>query len=44
MAWLALALYLLGLLLAFGWRTVSQWRRTGDTGVRLDAEAAGTLR
>ncbi|MDZ5446744.1 hypothetical protein ACVCAH_37410 [Micromonospora sp. LZ34] len=31
MAWLALLLYLLGLLLAFGWRTLTQWRRTGDT-------------
>jgi protein-S-isoprenylcysteine O-methyltransferase Ste14 len=37
MAGLALALYVLGLLLAFGWRTVAQWRATGDTGLRLDA-------
>ncbi|MDO3703981.1 isoprenylcysteine carboxylmethyltransferase family protein [Micromonospora sp. C28SCA-DRY-2] len=44
MAWLALLLYLLGLLLAFGWRTVTQWRRTGDTGLRLDAGRPGTLR
>jgi len=43
-AWLALALYLLGLLLAFGWRTLTQWRRTGDTGLRLDAGRPGTLR
>ncbi|MEU4779686.1 isoprenylcysteine carboxylmethyltransferase family protein [Micromonospora sp. NPDC023633] len=44
MAWLALLLYLLGLLLAFGWRTLTQWRRTGDTGLRLDAGPPGTLR
>lgn len=44
MPWLALLLYLLGLLLAFGWRTLSQWRRTGDTGLRLDAGPPGTLR
>jgi protein-S-isoprenylcysteine O-methyltransferase Ste14 len=44
MAWLALALYLVGLLLAFGWRTLAQWRSTGDTGLRLDAGPAGTLR
>ena len=31
-AWLALGLYLLGLLLAFGLRTVTQWRQTGDAG------------
>ncbi|WP_446218842.1 methyltransferase family protein [Micromonospora sp. IBHARD004] len=44
MAWLALLLCLLGLLLAFGWRTLTQWRRTGDTGLRLDAGQPGTLR
>ncbi|MFI6229074.1 methyltransferase family protein [Micromonospora echinospora] len=44
MAWLALLLYLLGLLLAFGWRTLTQWRSTGDTGLRLDAGPPGTLR
>ncbi|HEY8533768.1 MAG TPA: isoprenylcysteine carboxylmethyltransferase family protein [Micromonospora sp.] len=44
MAWLALLLYLLGLLLAFGWRTLAQWRRTGDTGLRLDAGRPGTAR
>ncbi|MBQ1050930.1 isoprenylcysteine carboxylmethyltransferase family protein [Micromonospora sp. C51] len=44
MARLALLLYLLGLLLTFGWRTFAQWRRTGDTGLRLDAGPAGTLR
>ncbi|MFE0592299.1 methyltransferase family protein [Micromonospora echinospora] len=43
-AWLALLLYLLGLLLAFGWRTLTQWRSTGDTGLRLDAGPPGTLR
>ena len=41
---LALLLYLIGLTLAFGWRTVTQWRRTGDTGLRLDAGPPGTLR
>ncbi|WBB93758.1 isoprenylcysteine carboxylmethyltransferase family protein [Verrucosispora sp. WMMC514] len=44
MAWLALLHYLLGLLLAFGWRTFAQWRRTGDTGLRLDAGPVGRLR
>ncbi|WP_435585947.1 methyltransferase family protein [Micromonospora aurantiaca (nom. illeg.)] len=44
MTWLALALYLLGLLLAFGWRTLTQWRHTGDSGLRLDAGPPGTLR
>ncbi|MEV4712302.1 hypothetical protein [Micromonospora sp. NPDC049374] len=44
MARLARLLYLLGLLLAFGWRTLAQWRRTGDTGLRLDAGPPGTLR
>ncbi|RLK24268.1 protein-S-isoprenylcysteine O-methyltransferase Ste14 [Micromonospora sp. M71_S20] len=44
MAWPALLLYLLGLLLAFGWRTLAQRRRTGDTGLRLDAGPPGTLR
>jgi protein-S-isoprenylcysteine O-methyltransferase Ste14 len=43
-AWFALFLYLAGLLLAFGWRTLTQWRRTGDTGLRLDAGPAGTRR
>ena len=32
MAWTALGLYLLYLLLAFGLRTLIQWRRTGSTG------------
>ncbi|GAA3150534.1 isoprenylcysteine carboxylmethyltransferase family protein [Planomonospora alba] len=43
MAVAALALYLTGLALAFGWRTFAQWRRTGDTGLRLDAGPAGSL-
>jgi hypothetical protein len=43
-AWLALLLYLVGLALAFGWRTLAQWRRTGDTGLRLDAGRPGALR
>ncbi len=37
---LALGLYLAGLGLAFGWRSFTQWRRTGDTGLRLDAGPA----
>jgi protein-S-isoprenylcysteine O-methyltransferase Ste14 len=40
---LALGLYLVGLALALGWRTVAQWRATGDTGLRLDAGPAGSL-
>jgi len=31
----ALGLYAAGLALAFGWRSLGQWRRTGDTGLRL---------
>ena len=42
-AWLALSLHLFGLLLAFGWRTLSPWRHTGDTGARLDANPPDTL-
>lgn len=38
----ALVLYLVFGLVAFGWRTWLQWRRTGDTGLRLDA-TAGTV-
>ncbi len=41
---LALTLYATALVLAFGWRTFAQWRRTGDTGLRLDAGRPGTLR
>lgn len=44
MAVLALVLYVAALLLAFGWRTLVQWRRTGDSGLRLDAGRPGTLR
>ncbi|MEV4135023.1 isoprenylcysteine carboxylmethyltransferase family protein [Dactylosporangium sp. NPDC049742] len=39
----ALALYIAGLGLAFGWRSVVQWRRTGDTGPRLDAGPPGSV-
>ena len=38
MAVAALALYLLWAVLAFGWRTLVQVRRTGDSGLRLHAE------
>jgi hypothetical protein len=38
-----LAIYVLGLLLAFGWRSVVQWRRTGDTALRRDAGPPGSL-
>ncbi|MEO3747453.1 isoprenylcysteine carboxylmethyltransferase family protein [Plantactinospora sp. B5E13] len=44
MAAIALLIYLLALGLAFGWRSLAQWRRTGDTGLRLDAGPVGTLR
>ncbi|RSM74883.1 isoprenylcysteine carboxyl methyltransferase [Actinoplanes sp. ATCC 53533] len=44
MASLALGFYLLGLVLAFGVRSIVQWRRTGDTGLRLDAGRIGSLR
>jgi protein-S-isoprenylcysteine O-methyltransferase Ste14 len=43
MSVLALVLYLLGLGLAFGWRSVAQWRATGDTGLRLDAGPVGSI-
>ncbi|MEV6600062.1 isoprenylcysteine carboxylmethyltransferase family protein [Actinoplanes sp. NPDC051346] len=43
MAGLALALYLTGLALAFGWRSLAQWRATGDTGLRLHAGPPGSL-
>lgn len=43
MAAAALALYLLALVLAFGWHTLTQRRATGDTGLRLDTGPAGTL-
>lgn len=38
MAITALILYLVWASLAFGWRTIEQRRRTGDTGLRLHAE------
>ena len=38
MAIAALILYLIWAVLAFGWRTIEQRRRTGDTGLRLHAE------
>ena len=37
MAAAALALYLTWVALAFGWQTIRQQRRTGDTGLRLAA-------
>jgi protein-S-isoprenylcysteine O-methyltransferase Ste14 len=37
MAILALALYLAAVILSLGVRSVVQWRRTGDSGLRLDA-------
>jgi len=39
---LALVLYVVFAAVAFGWRTWVQWRQTGDTGLRLHAEA-GTI-
>jgi protein-S-isoprenylcysteine O-methyltransferase Ste14 len=33
----ALVLYVIFALVAFGWRTWLQWRRTGDTGLRMHA-------
>lgn len=42
MALAALALYLLGLALAFGVRTLAAWRRTGDTGFRRPDTTAFT--
>lgn len=42
-AWLALGLYLLGLILAFGLRSLMHWRRTGDGGWRLNAGGPKTL-
>lgn len=41
---IALALFVTGFVLAFGVRSFVQWRRTGDTGLRLDAGPAGSLR
>ncbi|WP_017591458.1 methyltransferase family protein [Nocardiopsis potens] len=42
MALAALVLYLLGLALAFGVRTLAAWRRTGDTGFRRPDTTAFT--
>ncbi len=39
MAITSVTLYITWTILAFGWRTVVQYRRTGDTGLRLHAEA-----
>ena len=39
---LALVLYVAFAAIAFGWRTWVQWRQTGDTGLRLHAEAGST--
>lgn len=39
MALIALALYTIWAILAFGWRTIIQYRRTGDSGLRLHAKA-----
>ncbi|MFI2577430.1 methyltransferase family protein [Streptomyces rochei] len=43
MAAIALALYLAGLGLAFGWRSIAQWKATGDAGLRLDAGPPGSV-
>ncbi|HCT81592.1 MAG TPA: isoprenylcysteine carboxyl methyltransferase [Micromonosporaceae bacterium] len=40
----ALLLYVLFAAVAIGARTLVQWRRTGDTGLRMDAGPAGSLR
>jgi protein-S-isoprenylcysteine O-methyltransferase Ste14 len=29
--------------LAFGWRSIAQWRATGDTGLRLEAGPVGSV-
>jgi protein-S-isoprenylcysteine O-methyltransferase Ste14 len=42
-AWAALALYVVGLLLAFGLRTWMQWRATGTTGFRGISGRPGSL-
>lgn len=38
----ALVLYIVFAIVAFGWRTWLQWRRTGDSGLRLHAQP-GTI-
>ena len=40
---LALVLCVLGLGFSFGWCTLTQWRRTGDTGLRLRAGRVGSV-
>ena len=40
---LALALYAVFAAAAFGWRTWVQWRRTGDTGLRMSATPGSRL-
>jgi protein-S-isoprenylcysteine O-methyltransferase Ste14 len=40
---LALALCVAGLGFSFGWCTLRQWRRTGDTGLRLGAGRVGSV-
>ncbi|MFB4317240.1 methyltransferase family protein [Actinomadura sp. 21ATH] len=42
MAIAALVIYLVWAALAFGWRTWTQWRRTGDTGFRGGGLAKGS--
>ncbi|GAT71007.1 isoprenylcysteine carboxyl methyltransferase [Planomonospora sphaerica] len=42
MATAALIVYLVAMGLAFGWRTAVHRRRTGDSGLRLDAGPAGS--
>jgi protein-S-isoprenylcysteine O-methyltransferase Ste14 len=39
---LALLLYVVGLLLAFGWRALAQWRATGDAGFRGISDRPGS--
>lgn len=43
MALVALVLYVVGVALAFGWRSFAQWRRTGDTGLRTGAGPVGSV-
>ncbi|MBG0823292.1 isoprenylcysteine carboxylmethyltransferase family protein [Planomonospora sp. ID91781] len=43
MAVTALIVYLVAMGLAFGWRTFAHWRRTGDSGLRLNAGPAGSI-
>jgi protein-S-isoprenylcysteine O-methyltransferase Ste14 len=43
MALTAAVLYLTGIFLAFGWRSLAHRRATGDTGLRLDAGPPGSV-